>query len=67
LLRSAAFRLVPMRLICDLMFAMFHFLGLSPRAGQLKEFCWDLDGDTHPYRVLMLPAQTQIRQPIKGL
>jgi len=28
LLRSAAFRLVPMRLICDLMFAMFHFLGL---------------------------------------
>ena len=28
LLRSAAFRLVPMRLICDLMFAMFHFLGV---------------------------------------
>jgi len=35
LLRSAAFWLVPIRLICDLIFAMFHFLRCLP-AGRNK-------------------------------
>lgn len=30
-LRSVAFRLVPIRFICDLMFAMVRFLRLSPQ------------------------------------
>jgi hypothetical protein len=43
LLRSVAFRLVLMRLICDLMFAMFHFLNLPRKFARLEKivgFWW---------------------------